>query len=78
MKSSRRKCRRLLKPGGVLLNNARLPRITTADLLFLRQLIEAGRLHPVIDRTYAMADVAEAHRYVDQGHKRGNVGITIP
>ena len=47
-------------------------------LAFLRDLIGAGQLRVVIDRTYPLEEIAEAHRYVDQGRKRGNVVVTIP
>ncbi|MBV9150623.1 MAG: NAD(P)-dependent alcohol dehydrogenase [Alphaproteobacteria bacterium] len=63
-----------LNPGGVSISvDDGLPRARRENLLALKALAEAGALRPVIDRAYPLADVAEAHRYVERGHKRGNV-----
>ncbi len=73
------RAKQALKPGGVYLNVHRNSDggNMRQDLLELKALIEAGKLKPVIDRCYPLDQIVEAHRYVDQGHKKGNVAITL-
>ena len=68
-----------LKPGGTYINVHRDSDggEKLASLLVLKEIIEAGHLKPVIDRVYPFEQIVEAHRYVDQGHKKGNVAITV-
>jgi NADPH:quinone reductase-like Zn-dependent oxidoreductase len=50
---------------------------TAADIIFLKELIESGKFKPVIDRTYPLEEIAEAHAYAETGRKKGNIIITI-
>lgn len=67
-----------LAPGGRILSiDDKFPRLRAEDLLLLKQLAESGALTPVIDCTYRLDEIVEAHRYVEKGHKRGNVIVTV-
>jgi NADPH:quinone reductase-like Zn-dependent oxidoreductase len=54
-----------------------MAKITREDLTVLKELIEAGKLTPVIDRTYPLGETAAAMRYLEQGHSQGKVVITV-
>jgi NADPH:quinone reductase-like Zn-dependent oxidoreductase len=67
-----------LASGGVSMSvDDAFPRTKKSDLLVLQELAESGAFQPVIDRRYTLDEIVEAHRYVDLGHKKGNVIVTI-
>ena len=75
-KSSKTACQKILTSGGDYIETTG-PNPKQEDLLFLKELIEAGKLISVIDRSYPFEQIISAHRYVEKGHKKGNVIITM-
>ncbi|UYP45570.1 NAD-dependent alcohol dehydrogenase [Candidatus Lokiarchaeum ossiferum] len=77
-KTSFSKCRELLYPNGSFLTVSQgVMKKSNEDLLFLADLMHLGKLKSVVDKSYPLEKIAEAHKYVEIGHKKGNIIISI-
>jgi len=76
-KCPRSRCRKLLKPGGKFFNTFQSIKLNPADLDFIRELCESGKVKPAIDKVYDFEDLPQAHRYVESFHKKGNVAVNV-
>lgn len=76
-KTSKSVCKSILKPDGKYVSVSGSPDKNPNDLLFLKGVIESGKLKTVIDRKYTLDQIREAHAYVEKHHKKGNVVVNI-
>jgi NADPH:quinone reductase-like Zn-dependent oxidoreductase len=76
-KISKSRCKDILGKNGTYISVKSLTREKLEDLLFLKKLIKEEEIKPIIDREYTLQQVVDAHRYVERGHKKGNVVITV-
>ena len=75
IKLSKANCKKALTPNGTV--NKGFAKNSTENLIFLKELIEAGKIKSVIDRSYPLEQIAEAHNYFEKGHAKGKVIITL-
>jgi NADPH:quinone reductase-like Zn-dependent oxidoreductase len=77
-KASSARCKAALNQGGRYVSVNGSAKLQVDDLETLKTLVEKGALKSVVDRVYRLEQISEAHHYVEQGHKKGNVVVTVP
>jgi NADPH:quinone reductase-like Zn-dependent oxidoreductase len=77
-KGLKSKCKKALTSNGkyISVDDGR-PKFSIEGLVLLNELLETGKIKPVVDKCYPLEQIVEAHRYVDLGHKKGNVAVTV-
>lgn len=78
-KTTKANCKKVLTSNGsfVTVDGQGIAKVRIEDLIFLKDVMETGKIKPVIDRFYPLEQIRDAHRYVEKGHKKGNVVITL-
>lgn len=76
-KTTKSRCKQVLKPGGRYVTVTGRPKQNKDDMIVLKELIESGKLVSVIDRTYTLDQIREAHAYVESFRKKGNVAVSV-
>jgi NADPH:quinone reductase-like Zn-dependent oxidoreductase len=77
-KKTKKQCNRVLTQNGKCISvDDGSPHLNIKDLILLKELVETGKITSIIDSIYTLKQIVEAHKYVDKGHKKGNVIITI-
>jgi len=78
-KTTKANCKRALAPNGsfVTVDGQGIAKVRIEDLIFLKEVLETGKIRSVIDRFYPLEKIQDAHSYVEKGHKKGNVVITL-
>lgn len=77
-KSTAKSCRGVLAEHGRFVTTRTRRRESVDELRTVRDMVASGALQAFVDRTYALDQISEAHRYVDEGHKRGNIVVVVP
>ena len=76
-KITKSRFKKAIRPNGTIVDVNMSHKFRVEELLFLQELLAAGKIKPVIDRCYSLEQIPDAHRYVEQKHKKGNVIVNV-